>query len=79
MSAMHHDTSLDLKVVANNLKDVLEVYFDLLNLNSFSAIIIFLPGFLVFPSHPYWNFPSFSSWIFVDVFGITFKFRYGYF
>lgn len=29
MSAMHHDTSADLKVVGNKLKDILEVRYNL--------------------------------------------------
>ena len=37
MSAMHQDTSPDLKVVANKLKDILEVYF---NLVKFSDVIL---------------------------------------
>lgn len=45
MSAMHHDTSSDLKVVNNKLKNILEVYINftlLCSFNQLSNLVAFL-------------------------------------
>jgi hypothetical protein len=45
MSAMHHDTSSDLKVVDNKLKNILEVYINftlLCSFNQLSNLVAFL-------------------------------------
>lgn len=49
MSAMHHDTSPDLRVVGSKLKDILEVHKSAvaIRLNSIIFRIVFLELFIV--------------------------------
>lgn len=46
MSAMHHDTSSDLKVVRDILKNVLEVYLTFHVIWSFSSCLTLLFAFI---------------------------------